>query len=167
MTPLLRAAALVASALALAACGSSAPSTPPGPKLVKYPGDGANVTVTNVQSALKDTSPAFRTFIADRLHQLWFSGGSVPGCEGSALVSVTAYRVDGYASASDEGLFGNATCARGGNSALYGLVHGIWQEIAATQSGYACSDLARYRVPVSIAGATCLDKAGNPQPYRG
>ena len=125
------------------------------------------MTVTNVDTALKQTSPAFRAFIAQRLHELWVSGGSVPGCEGSALISFTAYRVDGFASASDEGSFGNATCARGGNGALYAVVHGAWQEIAVTQSGYACGDLAKYRVPATIAGSSCLDKAGNPQPYRG
>lgn len=167
MVPVRRSAALLAGALALAACGNTAPSVPPGPTLVTYPGDGASVTVTNVQTALKDTSPAFRAFITHRLHQLWVSGGSVPGCEASALISVKTYRVDGFASASDEGLFGNATCARGGNGALYAVVQGAWREIAATQSGYACSDLAAYRVPATVAGSSCLDKAGNPQPYRG
>ena len=165
MASVLRTPALLVGALTLAACGGTAPSTPPGPKLITYPGDGASVTVKNVDTALKDTSPAFRSFITERLHQLWVSGGSVPGCQASALISIKTYRVDGYASASDEGLFGDANCARGGNGALYALVQGAWRDIAATQSGYACSDLAKYRVPATVAGSTCLDNAGNPQPY--
>lgn len=167
MASALRSAALVAVSLALAACGSTTPSAPPGPTLVRYPGDGASVTVTNVQTALKQTSPAFRAFITARLHQLWVSGGSIPGCQGSALISVTAYRVDGFASASDEGMFGNGTCARGGNGALYARVDGSWREIAITQSGYSCSDLVRFHVPASVAGSSCLGPAGTPQPYQG
>lgn len=158
---------LVASAAALVglvACGSAAPA---GPKLVTYSGDGVSVTVKNVQTALKETSPEFRAFIADRLHSLWVSGGSIPGCQSAALISLTAYRADGFASASNEGMFGNGTCARGGNNALYARVGGTWREIAGTQSGYACSVLKKYRVPVAIAGSTCTSPAGNPQPYRG
>ena len=157
--------ALVASALVgLAACGSTTAS---GPRLVTYPGDGVSVTTRNVESALKDTSPVFRAFITDKLHTLWVSGGSVPGCEGAALISLTAYRADGFASASNEGMFGNDTCARGGNNALYAQVGGTWREIAGTQSGYACTVLRKYHVPVDIAGSTCSGPAGNPRPYKG
>ena len=165
MASAFRTVALLTSALALAACGSTTPSTPPGPKLITYPGDGVSVTIKNVQTALKETSPAFRMFITSRLHQLWVSGGSVPGCQSSALISLTAYRVDGFASASDEGMFGD-TCARGGAGALYAQVSGTWQEIATTQSGYACSDLTKFKVPATVAGSSCLNKAGNPQPYK-
>lgn len=167
MAAVLRTAALVAVCLVLAACGGSTPSAPPGPALVRYPGDGATVTIKNVQTALKQTSPAFRAFITARLHQLWVAGGSIPGCQESALIAVTAYRVDGFASASDEGMFGNGNCARGGNGALYASVGGAWREIAVTQSGYACSDLKKYRVPASVAGSSCLGTAGTPQPYQG
>lgn len=167
MASALRIAALTAASLILVACGSSSPSAPSGPTLVRYPGDGAAVTVKNVETTLKQTSPAFRAFVTSHLHQLWVSGGSVPGCQGAALISVTAYRADGFASASDEGMFGNATCARGGNGALYAQVHGTWREIAVTQSGYSCSDLRKYHVPASIAGSSCLTPAGTPEPYRG
>jgi len=165
MSRRLRAGSLaLISALALSACGTTAPS---GPKLVTYPGDGVTVTIKNVQTALVATSPEFRAFVTSQLHQLWVDGGSVPGCQGSALISLTAYRSDGFASAGNEGLFGNDTCARGGNSALYARVTGTWKEIGATQSGYDCSDLRRYKVPVAIAGGTCLDPSGNPHPYKG
>lgn len=157
--------ALVASALvSLSACGTTTAS---GPRLVTYPGDGVSVTVHNVETALKDTSPEFRAFITAKLHTLWVSGGSVPGCQDAALVSLTAYRADGFANASNEGMFGGDTCARGGNNALYAQVSGMWQEIAGTQSGYACTVLKKYRVPVDIAGSTCSGPTGNPQPYKG
>ncbi|MGN6162337.1 MAG: hypothetical protein ACTHOG_11630 [Marmoricola sp.] len=161
-----RSLALAVAALSLAACGSS--STPDtGPRLITYPGDGLSITTKNVTTALKDTSPSFQAFVTKQLHVLWQSGGSVPGCQSAALISLTAYRADGFASASNEGLFGSDTCARGGNSALYAEVRGVWKEIAASQSGYACSDLVKYKVPAAVAGRTCLDASGTPHPYRG
>jgi hypothetical protein len=156
--------ALALAMFGLAACGTTQPS---GPRLITYPGDGVNVTVNNVDAALKDTSPAFRAFIKVQLHELWQSGGSVTGCQGAALISLTTYRSDGYASAGNEGLFGSDTCARGGNSALYAEVTGAWKEIAATQSGYACTELRKYKVPVAVAGSSCQDASGNPHPYHG
>ena len=161
MRPLIVAAAALVS---LTACGSTTPS---GPALLTYPGDGVSVTIKNVDTALKSTSPDFRAFISKQLHELWVSGGSVPGCEGSALISLTAYRADGFANASDEGVFGSDTCARGGNNALYAKVGGVWKEVIATQSGYECTDLKKYQVPVDVAGSTCLDKYGRPMPYKG
>jgi hypothetical protein len=160
----MRALAVAAALTVLTACGST---TPTGPKLVTYPGDGVSVTVKNVQRALKDTSPDFRAFITEHLHTLWVSGGSVAGCEASALISVTAFRTDGWANASDEGVFGSDTCARGGNNALYAKVNGAWKEIVATQSGYNCSDLLKYKVPAEVSGSTCLDQYGRPQRYQG
>src|SRR5690348_4162890 len=91
--------AVAATLLSLTACGTSS-SGLAGPKLVTFPGDGTVVTIKNVDTALKDTSPAFRTFISNHLHELWKNGGAVPGCEGSALVSLTAYSATGFASAS-------------------------------------------------------------------
>lgn len=158
--------AIAAALLTLTSCGSGA-AAPSGPKLVTYPGDGVSVTIKNVQTALKDTSPKFRTFIVRQLHDLWKSGGSIPGCEGSALISLTAYRSDGFAKASDEGVFGSGTCARGGHNALYAQVGGSWQEIIGTQSGYACDDLKKYKVPAAVAGSSCLDKTGTPRSYKG
>jgi hypothetical protein len=159
-------ALLVAAATltVLTACGST---TPAGPQLVTYPGDGVSVTIKNVQTALKATSPDFRAFVTKQLHTLWVSGGSVAGCEESALISVTAFRADGWANASDEGVFGSDTCARGGNNALYAKINGAWKEIVATQSGYDCSDLKKYKVPAEVSGSTCLDQYGRPQPYKG
>lgn len=164
MLTALRSALIASTLVGLTACGSTAPS---GARLVTYPGDGISVTVKNVQTALKDTSPDFRAFISDRLHALWVSGGSIPGCQGSALISLTAYRADGFASASNEGMFGDGNCARGGNNALYAQIGGAWREIAGTQSGYACTVLKQYRVPVDIAGSTCSGPGGNPKHYAG
>lgn len=162
--PVTLASAITAALIGLTACGTTTPS---GPRLVTYRGDGVSVTIKNVQRALKDTSPDFRAFITKQLHELWVSGGSVPGCQASALITVTAYRADGFANASDEGVFGSGTCARGGNNALYARVDGTWREIIGTQTGSGCADLKKYRVPAVIAGSTCLNKAGNPQPYKG
>lgn len=161
----IRLLAVAAALLILPACGGA--SQPSGPRLVTYPGDGVSVTIKNVDSALKDTTPAFRAFITNQLHVLWTSGGSVAGCQGAALISLTAFRADGFASASNEGLFGTDLCARGGNNALYAVVGGVWKEIAATQSGYDCTDLRRYHVPTVIAGSSCLSASGNPLPYKG
>ena len=158
------ASTITAALVSLAACGST---TPAGPKLITYPGDGVSVTVKNVQTALKDTSPEFRAFIRERLHDLWVAGGSVPGCQASALISLTAYSAAGFANASDEGVFGNGNCARGGNNALYAKVNGTWKEIIGTQSGYSCVDLRKFRVPADVAGSSCVDKYGRPQKYQG
>ncbi|HWU31893.1 MAG TPA: hypothetical protein VN108_03405, partial [Marmoricola sp.] len=121
---------------------------------------------TNVDTALARTSPEFRAFIRQQLHTLWKQGGSVPGCQSSALIVLSTYSSAGYAAASDEGMFG-ASCARGGSGALYAQVNGNWQEIAANQSGYDCGILKQYKVPSSVAGTTCTDSSGNSQPYSG
>lgn len=165
VSPLTSAPAVPTTAPATPAM-SPTPTASTTPTVITYPGDGLNVSTKNVHSVLTNTSPAFQAFIVKQLHTLWKQGGSVPGCQSSALIVLSTYSSAGYAGASDEGIFG-AACARGGSNALYAEVGGTWQEIAATQAGYDCSVLAKYKVPVSIAGPTCSDAAGNSQPYSG
>lgn len=144
------------------------PSATATPTLLNFPGDGLNVTVKNVYnpSVAAGITPAFRGFLAKQLNTLWQRGGSIAGCESSALIVLTVYSSVGYAAASDEGMFGGA-CSRGGSGALYAQVKGSWQELAGSQGSYDCAELHRYTVPASIAGNTCTDSSGNSQAYSG
>lgn len=168
---LVTSAAVIAIGLFLAGCGSSSASSIPssssaGGSVTRFPGNGMSVTPKNVETVLSATSPTFRAFITQHLRELWSKAGSVKGCEESALIVLASYHSDGWANASNEGMFGNDKCAAGGNSALYAQTDGTWKEIIGTQSGYSCSELTQHKVPTGIVDS-CLDSSGKPQPYQG
>ncbi len=127
------------------------PTTPPGPRLVHYPGDGVTVTGPADADQLHGTSQVFRAFVA----------GQVPkgtSCSsGGGSISVQAWSSAGFAK-------GAVNDCPGGYVAIWGTPHGTWRQLIGSQAVPTCKALNQWSVPSSIAGGTCEGPAG-PQVY--
>jgi hypothetical protein len=105
-----------------------------------------------------------RSYLRDRLDEIWTVAGGRDACEHSATVVVRRYAARGYLLASREGMVAHAgdpaRCSRTTRRAIYADWSGGWRRILVTGAGeeFACRDLAAHDVPGSIGGATCLDE---------
>jgi len=123
-------------------------TTTPPPDEISYPGTGVAVRTAADTSRLTGTSPAFRTFIADRLD-------AIPGEANCAEIDVQKYSSAGYAIGAVGGC--------GGYMALWvssELNDGAWAEGQGTQDTWDCDALSYLEVPTSFTGP-CADEAGS------
>ncbi|MCW2787365.1 MAG: hypothetical protein JWP74_3882 [Marmoricola sp.] len=126
------------------------PTPTPVPKVITYPGSGIEVSKDSDTDKLTGTTAAFKSFVAKLARQAVASGTGCP--DAFHGVTVQKYSSAGYA------LGGVNDC--GGNSALWGLLDGTWQQAAGTQDQWDCDQLRYFGIPRSFAGP-CGNEAGD------
>lgn len=141
-------------------------------RLITFPGHGANVRLHGGMNRLHGVSRSFKRYVRKQLKALLrvYPAAQKRTCANAALVSVQRYDTGGWAYVGDIGLLPGkgapASCARGGNWAIWHAVHGRWRTVLGGQDLPSCGDLQSRGVPASVWAQNCYS-ANNEVVYNG
>jgi hypothetical protein len=173
VSPDVRAAALLAVALALVLSGTwlatSTASSPPAPTqrdgtLIEYHGTESRAALPLRANRLPGAPREFREFVKAQLHDLWDELGHSAGCKRSPLITVYALRTDGFAMGAVNTRPRRHCQTGGGYAAIWAVRHGVWKEVIGTQDVVACTRLERFDIPSEIGVHECYED-GQVVPY--